>query len=308
MYNPELLLDLLGRGLGSAYRLKDSEVQFFCPKCNHHKRKLQVNLSNGKSHCWVCNFSAHTAPQLLQKINAPKSLIKEVLELVGDYRDYRIDKKEKTQWNVSLPECFHPLWNKSNDILYKHAINYLYKRGISEQDMLRYGIGYCSDGVYSNRIIIPSYDLEGKLNYYIARDMFPNSKMKYKNPPMSKDVVVFELFINWNKPIVLCEGAFDAIAIKRNAIPLLGKFPSKSLVRRIVQERVKHIYIALDNDARKDAVKLVDFFNQFGITAYMIDIQTQDPSELGFSKFWKLANEAKPTQFLDIIKERLYAE
>ena len=95
MYNPELLLDLLGRVLGSAYRLKESEVQFFCPKCNHHKQKLQVNLSNGKSHCWVCNFSAHTAPQLLQKINAPQSLIREVLELVGDYRDYRVEKKKK---------------------------------------------------------------------------------------------------------------------------------------------------------------------------------------------------------------------
>ena len=163
MYNPELLLDLLGRVLGSAYRLKGSEVQFFCPKCNHHKQKLQVNLLNGKSHCWVCNFSAHTVLQLLQKINAPKSLIKEVLELVGDYRDYRIDKKEKTQWNVSLPDCFYPLWNKSNDILYRHAMNYLRNRNISERDIIRYGIGYCSNGVYSNRIIVPSYDLEGKL-------------------------------------------------------------------------------------------------------------------------------------------------
>ena len=228
------------------------------------------------------------------------------MELVGDYRDYQIDKKEKTQWNVSLPECFHPLWNKSNDILYRHATNYLKKRNIDNRDILRYGIGYCSDGAYSNRIIVPSYDLEGKLNYYIARDIFPNSKMKYKNPPMSKDVVVFELFINWNKPIVLCEGVFDAIAIKRNAIPLLGKFPSKSLIQRIIQERVKHIYIALDSDARKDAVKLVSFFNQFDITAYIVNINEKDPSELGFNNFWKMIDKTTATQFSDLIKERLY--
>jgi DNA primase len=153
---------------------------------------------------------------------------------------------------------------------------------------------------------VPSYDLEGKLNYYIARDMFPNSKMKYKNPPMSKDVVVFELFINWNEPIVLCEGVFDAIAIKKNTIPLLGKFPSKSLIQRIVQERVKHIYIALDSDARKDAVKLVSFFNQFGITAYIVDINEKDPSELGFNSFWKMIDTTTATQFSDLIKERLY--
>ena len=63
--------------------------------------------------------------------------------------------------------------------------------------------------------------------------MFPNSKFKYKNPPMSKDTVGFELFINWNEPIVLCEGVFDAIAIRNNAIPLLGKFLSKTLLKKI---------------------------------------------------------------------------
>ena len=123
---------------------------------------------------------------------------------------------------------------------------------------------------------------------------------------MSKDVVVFELFINWNKPIVLCEGVFDAIAIKKNAIPLLGKFPSKSLIQRIIQERVKHIYIALDSDARKDAVKLVSFFNQFNITAYIVDINEKDPSELGFNNFWKMIDKTTATQFSDLIKERLY--
>ncbi len=35
--------------------------------------------------------------------------------------------------------------------------------------------------------------------------------------------IPFEIFINWNSPIIRCEGMFDAISIKRNAIPLLGK-------------------------------------------------------------------------------------
>ena len=78
------------------------------------------------------------------------------------------------------------------------------------------------------------------------------------------------------------------------------------MIQRIIQERVKHIYIALDSDARKDAVKLVSFFNQFDITAYIVNINEKDPSELGFNNFWKMIDKTTATQFSDLIKERLY--
>ena len=175
----------------------------------------------------------------------------------------------------------------------------------NEIDILMYSIGYCSSNGYSNRIIIPSYDADGKLNYFIARDMFPNSRMKYKNPPMSKDTVCFEMFINWNEPIVLCEGVFDAIAIRRNVIPLLGKFPSKTLVMRLVEKKVKKIYVALDRDAKKDAIKLSKFLMDYGIETYLLNMEDKDPSELGFKNFWELLKNTKQSKFSDIIKGRL---
>ena len=135
--------------------------------------------------------------------------------------------------------------------------------------------------------------------------MFPNSKFKYKNPPMSKDTVCFEMFINWNEPIVLCEGVFDAISIRRNVIPLLGKFPSKTLVKRLVEKKVKKIYVALDEDAKKDAIKLSKFLMDYGIQTYMLNLKEKDPSELGFSNFWKIIKNSKQSKFSDIIRERL---
>ena len=228
-----------------------------------------------------------------------------MLKLLGDYKGVKNEKNEKTEYNVSLPQCYQPLWKKSNDPLYKNAIAYLKKRGITGIDILRYSIGFCSSNGYSNRIIIPSYDADGKLNYFIARDMFPNSKFKYKNPPMSKDTVCFEMFINWNEPIVLCEGVFDAISIRRNVIPLLGKFPSKTLVKRLVEKNVKQIYVALDEDAKKDAIKLSKFLMDYGIKTYMLNLKEKDPSELGFSNFWKIIKNSKQSKFSDIIRERL---
>jgi|TARA_B100000073_G_scaffold112691_1_gene91004 DNA primase len=305
MYKYELNT-LLEKVLGISYQMKNGESAYHCPFCNHHKKKLQVNFETQKWHCWVCNQGGHKIGILLRKINAPKQIISEVLKILGDYKGVKYEKDEKTEYNVSLPQCYKPLWKKSEDPLYKNAIHYLRQRGIGGIDILRYSMGYCTSNGYSNRIIIPSYDKDGKLNYFIARDMFPNSKFKYKNPPMSKDMIGFEMYINWNEPIVLCEGVFDAIAIRNNAIPLLGKFLSKTLLKKLAEKQPKEVYVALDNDAKKDAIKLVKFLMDSGIKTYLLEMNDKDPSELGFKKFWKIVEKAKPFKFSDVVKGRLY--
>ena len=305
MYKYELV-KLLEKVLYPSYEMKGGEHAFHCPFCNHHKKKLQVNFETQKWHCWVCNAGGHKIGILLRKINAPKQIISAVLKILGDYKGVKHEKDKKTEYNVSLPQCYQPLWKPSTDPLYTNAISYLKRRGIGGIDILRYSMGYCSSNGYANRIIIPSYDADGKLNYFIARDMFPNSKFKYKNPPMSKDTVCFEMFINWNEPVVLCEGVFDAISIRRNVIPLLGKFPSKTLVKRLVEKQVKTIYVALDEDARQDAIKLSKFLMDYGISTYLLNMKDKDPSELGFTKFWELLNTTQQSKFSDIIKGRLY--
>ena len=306
MYKYELV-KLLEKVLYPSYEMKGGEHAFHCPFCNHHKKKLQVNFETQKWHCWVCNQGGHKIGILLRKINAPKNIISEVLKILGDYKGVKNEKDEKTKYDVSLPQCYQPLWKKSDDPLYKNAIHYLRQRGIGSVDILRYSIGYCTSNGYSNRIIIPSYDTNGKLNYFMARDMFPESKFKYKNPPMSKDTVGFEMFVNWNEPIVLVEGAFDAIAIRNNAIPLFGKFPSKTLVMRLVEKQVKKVYVALDEDAKKDAIKLSKFLMDYGISTYLLNMKDKDPSELGFKNFWKIVKNTKQSKFSDIIKGRLNA-
>ena len=299
------LLTLLEKVLGSGRRLKNNEIVFFCLKCHHHKKKLQVNLQSGKSHCWTCNFAAHTIPQLLRKLNSPTHLIKEALKLVGEYKSFKVDKKEITN-DVSLPECFKPLYMKDDNIIYQHSIKYLNSRGIGMRDILRYGIGYCDKGSYFNRIIIPSYDGDGKLNYFVARDVFPDSKFKYKNPPIGRNIIPFELFVSWQKPLVLVEGVFDAISVKRNAIPLLGKIPSKELVKKLVSEKPPMVYVALDRDAKKDAIKLSKLLMDYGIETCIIEMDGKDPSSIGFLQFWKLTENCETTKFSDLIKGRLY--
>jgi len=304
MYKYELVT-LLEKVLMKSYQMKNGEHAFHCPFCNHHKKKLQINCETQKWHCWVCNKGGYKIGILLRKINAPKNIISEVLKILGDYQGVSKEKEEVTKYDVSLPQCYKPLWKPSEDPLYKNAIHYLKGRNIGPIDILRYSIGFCSSNGYANRIIIPSYDSDGKLNYFMARDMFPNSKFKYKNPPMSKDTVGFEMFINWKEPIVLVEGIFDAIAIRNNAIPLFGKFPSKTLVMRLAEKQVKKVYVALDEDAKQDAIKLSKFLMDYGIKTYLLDMKDKDPSELGFTKFWEIVQNTQQSKFSDIIRGRL---
>ena len=181
---------------------------------------------------------------------------------------------------------------------------WVYKRGITDSDILKYNIGYCDEGLYSNRIIVPSYDEDGNLNFFVGRDFY-NSKMKYRNTPTTKNVIGFELFINWDEPIILCEGVFDAMAFKRNAIPLFGKTIMSNLQKKIIDNRVQTIYLALDNDAIKDAIKISDNFINNGIEVKMMKFKEKDPSEIGFKNLLDLIDKTDKTKFSDLMKMKL---
>ena len=122
---------------------------------------------------------------------------------------------------------------------------------------------------------------------------------------MSKDMVPFELFINWSSPLVLCEGMFDALAIKRNAIPLLGKHIQRELMKKIVTSQVEKIYIALDKDAQKDAVKFCEQLMNEGKEVYLVDLEEKDPSEMGFEAVTTLIQNTHPLSQYDLMAKKL---
>ena len=236
------IINLLSRVIGNTGRRlkKSNEYMFWSPFISHHKPKLQINVQTQKWHCWVSNQGGHNLFQLFKKLKASKEHFDELVELVGDKKYVKRNTNKEDKKIVRLPNEFKPLWLDGNSIIRKHAIVYLKNRGITLVDVIRYGMGYCEEGLYANRIIVPSYSSDGELNYFVGRDIYEGG-MKYKNPPVSKDVIGLDLFINWNEPIVLCEGVFDAIAIRRNAIPLFGKTIPKSLMKKIYEKQVKQI-------------------------------------------------------------------
>jgi len=303
-----LVVALVNSVLGHGKPTARGNQAHTCPFCHHIKPKLEINFDENatyyqKWHCWVCDKKGSKLMSLFKAIDAPQDKINELRSLVGASRVITTTEKSGT---IELPKEFKPLFQiTEKDILGRHALAYLKKRGISKHDILKYNIGYCEGGVYSKMIIIPSYSNEGKLNYFVARNFDSNSNVKYKNPPLSKNIVPFEVFINWSSPLVLCEGPFDALAIKRNAIPLLGKHIQDNLMKQIVTSTVKQIYIALDKDAQKDAVKFAELLLNEGKEVYLVDLEDKDPSEMGFEKFTSLIQNTHPMSQYDLMAKKL---
>ena len=299
------IVNLLNRVLKSQGQelTKENEYMWWSPFVNHHKPKLQVNIKNGKWHCWVSGQGGHNLFQLFKKVKATKKQYQELNELSDNFSFEYVPTKQENK-EVKLPDEYKPMWTKSNSPTYKHALKYLQSRGVSQDDMIKYSIGYCEDGLYSNRIIIPSYDDEGKLNFFIGRDIF-DSKLKYRNSPTPKDIIGFDLFVNWEEPILLVEGALDAITSKVNSIPLFGKTIMNNLKRKILEKKVKTLYVALDNDAVKDSMKIVEELMNEGIKVHMIKLTEKDPNDIGYEKFTDIKNSTNETSFRELVKYKL---
>ena len=302
----ELLVNLVNTVLGTGKRTARGNQSYHCPFCNHHKPKLEVNFTENKKgynpwHCWVCGKKGKTIKGLFKSLKVSSNKFIELSKLIKTGSEV---EEVIVQNIVELPKEFKPIINNS-DLTAKKAYNYLKKRNITKNDILKYNLGYCDFGRYANMIIIPSYDKDGTLNYFTGRSFEKDPFIKYRNPDCSRDIIPFELFINWDSPLVLCEGPFDAMAIKRNAIPLLGKNIQSNLLKKIVQSTVEKIYIALDTDAMKQALKHCEYLLNQGKEVYLVELEGKDPSDLGFSYFTKLIQNTLPLDEYNLMEKKL---
>lgn len=301
-----ILLGALENVLGKSQKRARDNYAFHCPFCNHKKMKLEVKLgtdSEGKNpwECWVCRTRGRTIKSLLYQLKLPKEQAHEVLKFVhkGDTTFYTQNT------SVTLPEEFRSINDLSpTSVMGQKLRRYLSKRGISELDILRYNIGFCDKGEYAGRIVIPSYDENNNLNFFVART-YEDNWMKYKNPEASKDIIAFENQINWSKPIVLVEGVFDAMAVRRNAIPILGKSLPQALLKKIVSAGSEDIYIALDGDAKKQALSYSEQLLDMGKNVYLVELKDKDPSDLGFTGFTNLIQQAQRLDLSLLLKYKM---
>jgi DNA primase len=261
-----LMVELLDSIFGKSklHYPSKGQISYDCPVCSYDlkgmdkldgKGNLEINYAQHVFKCWVCGETHNTKGHLGYLIDRyGKRKDKELYELIRPDEFKRVDKEYD---ELKLPKDFKLATDGSQyHIPFREMRNYLKKRGVTDEMIQKHQIGYSLDGDYAYRIIIPSFDEEGELNYYTGRSWNPNSKSKYKNPEAEKQIIIFnESLIDWEQDIYLCEGPFDALFLP-NSIALLGKKISDLLFETLYDKAKKDIVIVLDSDAWEDSKRL----------------------------------------------------
>ena len=265
-------LKLLKKALGRCWS-NDDEHQFSCPKCNHHKLKLSINIDKDVFKCWICDYSGTKISPLIRRY-APayyadwRSLAGEVD--LSKYDTIFAEHVPEPPQIIDLPENFQTLTGKKTR-LKRRPLEYLYSRGFTDRDILTWKIGFCDYGEYQGRVIIPSFDDDGNVNFFVARS-YTDDWMKYKNPRVSKDIIFNDLNIDWDDDVILAEGVFDAMKCK-NAVPLLGStLRENSRLFQKICERKPDVYLALDEDVKGKEFGIAKKLREYGIKVMSIDV------------------------------------
>lgn len=291
------------------------QYQFPCPRCiekdglgESRKYNLEVNLQKQLFQCWKCSSSGddemHGTIVKLIRMYGNEKLLEEYKSIIRSIReselyklhfnsnDFNIDTSIIEKEELKLPPSFK-FFNKNERNNYG-ALKYLQNRGIGWDIIEKYKIGYTEkeeeNKKGSFRIIIPSYNALGELNYWVGRDYLPKSekyaqRLKYDNPKVEKKTIIFnEEKIQWDADITLVEGPFDHIVVP-NSIPLLGKALNKDykLYWDIISKCNANCNIFLDADAYqsvKEIYKLLNHGNLYGKIRYIPVEEGEDPSSL----------------------------
>lgn len=260
-----------------------TQLQFGCPHCTERYGTKELDKFNLECNffvfqCWKCSSEGedfmHGSVFKLIKLYGNSKLYheyKECIESLKNSKLYDINFSKDFNVNIDqidaikLPDSFKPF--KEDKFYPPKALDYLQKRGITWDIIDKYHIGFTTydndNKMLSNRIIIPSYNKFGELNYWTGRDYSGFNKQKYFNPKVERKTLIFnEELIQWDADINIVEGPFDHLVVP-NSIPLLGKAltPDYKLYWEIVKNANANINIFLDGDAFETVLKTYKLLN-----------------------------------------------
>ena len=236
-----------------------------------------MNIEKNVYKCWVCDTRGLDVYQVIRKHGSFEDVrewrvLTNKVELNG-FENMFGEPEEVREEKIPLPEEFITLTDNDLPLSARSATNYLRKRGITKEDILRWKIGYCRDGEYKNRIIVPSFSMTGDANFFVARS-YDGDWMRYKNPQVNRNIIFNELYVDWGKDIILVEGAFDAIRAYTigTSIPLLGS--TLRVESKLFQQIVRHgsrVYLALDSDAERKSSSIASNLMRYGVDTYTLN-------------------------------------
>ena len=279
-----------------------------CAPSDMSKKKLAILLENDMSHCWVCGFRARTLAPLVKKYGS--------IDQWAEYRE-NFESANSTLMSVprhnivALPKDFKLLTVAgSYDPDTRAVRRYAESRGLSERDMWYYKLGVSDEPRWKRRLVMPSFDENGSLNFFVGRAIDDRLRPKYDNPDdIDRLPIVFnEINVDWTSRLVLCEGPFDLVKCGENATPLLGSELSEesALFNKILINSTP-VYVALDGDTWHHKLpRLVKKLSEYDVDVLVVDVRPWgDPGKMTRSEFEGALKDAKPMTWGDTFADKL---
>ena len=259
-----MIKNIVEKYIGLSSHVEQGDQHFYqCPKCG--SSRFTVNYDRNVFRCWKCDYSSKSVIPLLYDLEASYEDINEVKKILGIKDHYsnkdeglqaKIDKivygEKKKENKLYKSKSWRPVTTKG--LTYKLAQKYLSSRGVSKFEMKYYDIHY---DLEDQMLVFPSYDMLGDLNFYVKRSI--GDYKYYKNCDAKKSEIVFwESLVDFERPIILTEGIFDAIKLGDNTIPLLGSIMTNRLYRLLLAFETPEVTVFLDRDAENSMMKMTE--------------------------------------------------
>ena len=289
-------IKLIEHAFGKGFLETDEKnVHVSCPECNDSrkdKKKLYISLDTGWYNCWVCNTSGKNIGFLFRKY---ATCYYEKCREIFSCDAIGLESKEEIKIApVELPDDVSLITNNMSDPDTRAVYSYLLQRGLTRMDMFRWRVCVSNNFYFRRKAIFPSFDATGKLNYYVAR-CIDETKFKYNNAKVPKSSVIFnEVDLDWEQPVILVEGVFDAVKCPDNTAVALGSTLSKTslLYKQLVKNRAT-VIVCFDEDADEKSHQVCKRLNVAGCTVYRVSVSGQDLGDRTKKGVMKVISKAK---------------
>ena len=242
------------------------EVRFCCPRCGDSKFHLYYNPRKDVYYCQRCNYKGRGLPDGLK---VPPSLPPEPQK--------RKSRRFPLRWSVlqDPPSC----------VLESVVWSYLHSRGVSNQDIADFSLGWTSEIPFS--VVIP-ITLGGELKALQVRRLIGKPKYIFydvDDSRVKKSTLVynFDRVMKGVETLYVVEGVFDVIrAVPLNGVCVFGKEVALEQALLISQVPRNRTVLAFDPEVEVSGlVKSVTSLGLFGEVYIKVLPLDKDPADLG---------------------------
>ena len=171
-------------------------------------------------------------------------------------------------------------------VRYSPSFRYLLGRGVPECDMAFFMPAV--SGIFPRRVVLPSIDLDGEVEYWQARDWCGKSGIKYVTPFGRRPeglLMNLDRIRAFSDELIICEGPISAMVAGRHATCTYSQSFGEDQVYRIVEKGFDRVYVVYDGGESKALAlmaRLCSALVDHGVeTWYCVLPEGKDPADMG---------------------------